>query len=48
MLEKLNFYVTRVSVFLIPVALIVVTAGFDGVGDGHTLSFLKPGNTDLV
>jgi len=38
MLGKLNFYVTRVSVFLIPVALIVGMAGFDGVGSGHTLT----------
>ena len=37
MLGKLNFYVTRVSVFLIPVALIVGMAGFDGVGGGHIL-----------
>jgi hypothetical protein len=37
MLGKLNFYVKKVSVFLIPVALIVGMAGFDGVGGGHTL-----------
>jgi hypothetical protein len=35
MLGKLNFHVTRVSVFLIPVALIVGMAGSDGVGGGH-------------
>jgi hypothetical protein len=37
MLGKLKFYVTRVSVFLIPVALVVGTAGFDGAGGGPIL-----------
>jgi hypothetical protein len=37
MLGELNFYVTRVSVFLIPVALVVGMAGFDGAGGGPIL-----------
>jgi hypothetical protein len=32
MVGKLNSYVTRVGVFLIPIALVVGMAGFDGVG----------------
>jgi hypothetical protein len=32
MLEKLNCYVAKVSVLLIPVALVIGMAGFDGVG----------------
>jgi hypothetical protein len=32
MLGRLKFYVTRVSIFLMPVALVVGMAGFDGVG----------------
>jgi hypothetical protein len=35
---KLNYYVTRVSVFLIPVALIVGMVGFHGVSGGHILA----------
>jgi hypothetical protein len=34
MLGELNFYVARVGVFLIPVALVVGMAGFDAVGAG--------------
>ena len=32
MLGKLSFYVTRVGVFLIPLALVIGMAGFDGAG----------------
>ena len=32
MLGKLNSYVTKFGVFLIPVVLVVGMAGFDGVG----------------
>jgi len=44
MLGKLNFYVTRVSVFLIPVALIVGMAGFD---DGAALFYPPSQNLEI-